>query len=518
VALPQIDIARIVRTLLRHLWIIALVAGVCGSGLYIQAKKKSSEVYHTETQLAFTMLVYVDQVLNKGKPNETIVQEAVRSYYTLATPGKYTVMLQSDAVIDLLIIFLQERYNKDYSQLGDAIRRSSYISATAEPGIFNLGVTNDDPTFCNEVLNALITVYPDYLKRFESTLGIEIIRRPKTAWKISSNDDSKSQRNFGILVGGGGMAVLFVLLEMSKKTIRSAQEVRSRTSERFLGMVPFQVAGRRRFQRKKDDHVLHILDKRNVSFDFVENVKAIRAKVENVAAEWEGKVFAVTSTFENEGKTTLAVNLALALAQKGKSVLLMDCDLRKPAVARSLGLEANEAAGLLPAIAGKASYEDSVQYIKHLRLFVLATGGVTDNPTECFGSQRMEQLMTKARSEFDYVIIDTPPARVVADCIVLAPYLDGLIYSIRYDYARAHQINETLDEIAVAGIKVVGSVLAMAASERLVGRNGYSAVYRRPGKYVGGYGYGYGYGTGSGRYGKNGYGYGGRQTDDSDET
>ncbi|MDR1928170.1 MAG: polysaccharide biosynthesis tyrosine autokinase [Oscillospiraceae bacterium] len=498
VPLPfQLDYGRLLRTILRRFWLIALVALVAGSGLYFNSKQKARTVYRAVTTLAFTVVTYQEEVRNPGTGQEVKISVPVRGYYSSANPNRFSILLRSDTVVEKLSAALDGKYDME------AIRESVDIEAMEEPGFFTLGVTNENPTLCNEVLNALISMYPEYLKRFESTLGIEIVRRPKPAAVVDNSDESKTMAIYGILGGGGLTAALFVMLELSRNTIRSAQDIRSKTSERMIGMLPFQ-ASSRRFQRKKSDRVMHIMDKRSVSFDFIENVKAIRTKLENAAAEMGAKVIAVTSTFEGEGKTTLTINLACALAQKGKSVLIIDCDLRKPAALKSVGAKDSDASGILPILAGKSRYEDSVKYLKPLRFFVLSTGGTTANPTEKLAVPAMKEIVDKARQEFDYVLLDTPPARVVADCITLAPLMDGLLFAVRYDFARVQQINETMEEISNAGVRIIGTVLTMAASDNLVRRNGYSSAYRRPGKYYGGYGYGYGYGAES-RYG---YGYG----------
>ncbi|MDR3313740.1 MAG: CpsD/CapB family tyrosine-protein kinase [Oscillospiraceae bacterium] len=506
----KLDYSRIIRAVLRHAWIIFLVAVALGSLMYFNSKQKAYVRFRTQTTLAFTIITYTQVVHNEGEADQYFTNVPSRNYYEKANLARLSQLLKGDRVVELLRDAILEKYHVEYTT--GELRSAIEMAGTGDPAIFMLSVTKsgeEGRDFCNYALDRLIAIYPDYLKNFQTTLDIEVVRRPVAAQMVDNSDESRKSALMGLLIGGGLTAGLFVLLELSKHTIRSGQDIRNQTAERMLGMTPFQPQ-KRRMRRKDADRVPHICDKRTVSFDFIENVKAIRTKLENVAESWNAKVFAVTSTFEGEGKTTISINLACALAQMGKNVLLIDCDLRKPAVCKGIGVQDSDASGILPILNFKSTYEESVKYIKPLRIFILPTGGSTDHPPEKLSTEAMRGILQKAREEFDYVIIDTPPARVVSDCITMAPLVDGLIYAIRYDFARVNQINETLDEINSAGIRVVGSVLTMAAPENLVRRNGYSSAYHRPGKYYGGYGYGYGYSAESryGHYGRYGYGYG----------
>ena len=175
-----------------------------------------------------------------------------------------------------------------------------------------------------------------------------------------------------------------------------------------------------------------ITDEDKVSFAFIECVKSIRTKIENLASNKGFKTFIVTSTYENEGKTTVAINIATSLAQKGKSVLLMDADLRKPAVLRTIGVKYDDKSGLIPIIKGEATYQESIKYVKSLGLFILPSGGITQKSSEVLDADKVRQVIEQARKEFDFIIIDTPPSRVVSDSLVISALADSLAVSAPY--------------------------------------------------------------------------------------
>ena len=130
----------------------------------------------------------------------------------------------------------------------------------------------------------------------------------------------------------------------------------------------------------------------------------------------------VTSTAENEGKTTSAVNIALALAQNGKSVLLVDGDLRKPAVAKLLGINASEDGGVYGVINGEKTLAEAIKYSEKYNLFLLVSGKPVFDPSELLSTDAMSDIIKSAEKEFDYIIIDTAPCGVVADASILSSY------------------------------------------------------------------------------------------------
>ncbi len=130
----------------------------------------------------------------------------------------------------------------------------------------------------------------------------------------------------------------------------------------------------------------------------------IRTKIEHTAQREKYKTFVVTSTAENEGKTTSAVNIALALAQNGKSVLLVDGDLRKPAVAKLLGINASEDGGVYGVVNGEKTLAEAIKYSEKYNLFLLVSGKPVFDPSEILSTDAMSDIIKSAEKEFDYII------------------------------------------------------------------------------------------------------------------
>jgi capsular exopolysaccharide synthesis family protein len=168
----------------------------------------------------------------------------------------------------------------------------------------------------------------------------------------------------------------------------------------------------------------------------------------------------VTSAVATEGKTTTAANLAVVMAQAGKRVVLVDGDLRRPSAHKLFGLsnETGLTSALLEDPTALNGYLQATE-LEHLR--VLAAGPVPPNPQELLGSQRMEELLHKLEGEADMVVLDTPPALVVADANVLAARADGVLMVVNTGRTRRAAVQQAVEGLRQVGANLMGGVLNM---------------------------------------------------------
>ena len=208
------------------------------------------------------------------------------------------------------------------------------------------------------------------------------------------------------------------------------------------------------------------------------------------------KILMVTSFLENEGKSTVAANLALAMGQKGKKVLLLDCDLRKPACA--LVLDQNtDAPGLADVLGGKATLRDAVTPIEGTGICLLSSRKGQHHAADQIGSPAMAAILQAAVSAFDLVIMDTPPMSLAPDAEALSAMVDASLLVVRQNMAMAPDLNDAAGALEKSRSHLLGCVL----------NNVYGAGSFAPAYHYGGYG---GYGSYK-KYGRYGYGYGSRE-------
>jgi non-specific protein-tyrosine kinase len=188
-----------------------------------------------------------------------------------------------------------------------------------------------------------------------------------------------------------------------------------------------------------------------------ESFRQLRTNLQFVDVDGRPRVVAVTSALPAEGKTSTACNLAIALAQTGAMVVLVEADLRRPAFDRYLGVEG--AAGLTSILIGRASVEDVLQPLGNQRVMALASGPLPPNPSELLGSQAMTAVIDELRAGFDYVIVDVPPLLPVTDGAVVSALADGTLLVVRAGKTRRDQLGQAAALLSNVEARTLGIVL-----------------------------------------------------------
>lgn len=196
---------------------------------------------------------------------------------------------------------------------------------------------------------------------------------------------------------------------------------------------------------------------RNSNFAIQEAYKALRTNIRFFVSGSFCKKFCITSAYAGEGKSTTLLNLAISIAEDGHRVLLIDADLRRPAVARLLKEKA--APGLSNYLAGQATTETCIRTGIYENLDIIFGGDVPPNPSELLGSERMQELIEQMSLEYDYILVDTPPVNVVSDTCVVANYLDGVLLLARQGSSRKEGVKQAVQKLQLTGAKLLGFVL-----------------------------------------------------------
>lgn len=253
----------------------------------------------------------------------------------------------------------------------------------------------------------------------------------------------------------------------------------------------------------------HILSKKS-GFYLQEAYRTLRTNVNFALADKEGsKVIVVTSSLQSEGKSLTALNLAIALGHMDQKVLLIDCDLRRPRLARLLNT--NAPAGLSNVLMDFNLLEVAVTASEEHGIDMILAGDIPPNPAELLASGRMQKLLDKMRERYDYILLDSPPVDLVVDAVALSSKCDGVLFVVRAGQSERGAIIHGMEQLQYAGANVLGFVFNGVTSETAVGYGKYRfRKYARTNKrYSRFYRYGNQYGYGYGGYSYGGYGYGG---------
>ncbi len=249
----------------------------------------------------------------------------------------------------------------------------------------------------------------------------------------------------GLLVG----FFAIVLIDQIRNTLRRTDDVETKLGRPLLSAIPklddqdaFRAA---RMQMMKPDSL------------FAEAIRTLSTSVTLAGLEQSMSVIAVSSAMDGEGKTSVACNLAAALSST-RRVLLIDCDLRRPAVGSALGLPAGTP-GLVQLLGGKASIEECVQAVPSSSLKVIGAGRSVGNALDLLMNAGFEELLSELQRDFDTIIMDCPPVQLVSDTLLLGRSASAMIFVARSDATPLQVVRRALHRIDKAGIPVLGVAL-----------------------------------------------------------
>ena len=213
-------------------------------------------------------------------------------------------------------------------------------------------------------------------------------------------------------------------------------------------------------------------------FAIVEGYKIARTNLVFSLSASESKIVVVTSWSKGEGKSTATANLAISFSKMGKKVLLVDCDLRRPNLHNLLRLQNN--AGLSEILGKFKTFNEVINRDVLPSLDVLTAGSIPPNPSELLASAQFETLMQHLDSEYDYIIIDTPPIGIVADSLILKDYISGYVVVVREKVTTHGDIEKSIQNITLADSKILGFLkvgCTLSETKYAKGKYGYYKYY-----------------------------------------
>lgn len=337
--------------------------------------------------------------------------------------------------------------------------------ALGSTSLFELSATASDPETAYALLRSVVKNYPQVAQYVVGDTVLTMIDDSSVASAPFNQIDWKGALKKGGLFSLFSFGALLIVYALTRATIHTQADIESFLNIRFISMIP-RVGGRK---NGKKEMLINIADP-GLPSAFREAVRLIRTRIER---EEGAQVVMVTSALENEGKTTVAVNLSLSLASKGKKVILVDCDLRNPSTSGYFNLSSPTGLSSFLTEGGKIKGyntglgEDNLLYIPG--------GKPIGNSSEVIGSEKMRRLVEQLRQQADYVILDSPPSALMTDSSVLARFADGILLVIRQDYANKDRILDAIESLSESGTSILGCVINAAGGQAFLGGyNGYS--------------------------------------------
>lgn len=430
-----LDLRDYVRILRRN-WILIIATTLAGLLIGGTASVLTKPTYTAETQL-FVAITNSGTVQELQQGN-TFSQARVQSYVkTVSSP----LVLQP--AIDALGL----------STTAEALSGRVTASKDLNTVLINISVRDQSPVqaaaIAQAVANSLIRTV-DTLEKPKTGGSSPVslsITKPAIAPSSPSAPNTRMNLLVSLLLGlamGLGAAVLRSTLDTR---IRGEADLRRVTDSPLLGAISFDQDAAKR----------PLLTQAATQSPRAESFRHLRTNLQFAKITGNSNIILVTSSLPGEGKSTTATNLAIATAQSGQSVCLIDADLRRPMVNDYLGLERN--AGLTTALLGQVDVDNLLQPWGEDSLFVLTSGQIPPNPSELLGSAAMQDLLARLEQVFDAVIVDAPPLLPVTDAAVLAQYVGGVVLVTGVHSVRRQDLEKSLGALDLVNAKLLGIVL-----------------------------------------------------------
>lgn len=243
---------------------------------------------------------------------------------------------------------------------------------------------------------------------------------------------------------------LILLYDFLDNTIKTSEDIEEKLNTSTLGLIPFieQLNA-----QEKSAFTGFIDDKHST---FAESIRTLRTSILLSSIDAQQKVFIITSSIPNEGKSTVAINLSVALGQM-KKTLLIDADMRRPTMAKTLSHQKTKP-GLSELIVGTAEIDDCIIKDTH-DIDILLSGITPPNPLELISSEKYDQLLAKLSQRYEYIVIDSPPMHSVSDAMVLSMKASGVVYVVKADATHGKAAAEGIAKLDQQGAHVLGAVL-----------------------------------------------------------
>lgn len=351
------------------------------------------------------------------------------------------------------------------------------ISVAADGNFLTISATSSDAQTAYDLLLSTMENYPNVAKFVFGNVEFMILDETGVPEDTGREEVIRGSYKRGALKGAVYGLIIVAIYAFSRMTVKSKKKLKKQINLMECGCIPHIKTKKRK--KSTFYNSLNLLNER-ISQNYVESIRKLRTKVMREMEETGFKTLLVTSSIPGEGKTTLAVNLAISIAKQGKNVILIDGDLRNPSVAKAMNATEET----------HHSVEDVLSKMVHLKdalvpveipsgegtLNILYGNEDGNADTKLMGTKSMALLIQHCRKNADIVIIDTAPSGLLADAPIIAKYIEAALYVVRNDYTKLQQIREGINALAVSGIHLLGYVYNDDRASR------------------GGYGYGYNYG------------------------
>ncbi len=458
-SLKDLDLRSIIRDVIRNLWVIILAA----VSAFLAVTGVYGLTYKPEYTSTATLAITVKG--NNGGSYSSL-------YLTTEMAEIFGEVFQSTAL-----------RKKIADSMGvDFFEGDISVSLIEETNLMVLSVVSETPRDSYKIITSALENYDTVSDYLFSNANLNVLQEPTVPFNPSNPMESSSVAKYAA-VGAAALSLIAIgFFSVSRPTLKNSKNAKKQLDGKIIGTIPNVKKYRTTEQfknsllRKKDEKKSVLITSFTVGLPFVESVKRISSVLERYMRYREKKVLVVTSVEENEGKSSVAANLSLAFAEKGYRVLLIDADLKKPAMYKIFSSKNNKGYSLSNCIEAKRTLGEIIENESDNLDCLYQYEGVHDSG-KYLSSTAFAKLVNYCRSKYDYIILDTPPVGVSADAEILLGIGDSCVVVAREDWAEIGMINDVADNVKSSGCDFAGFVLNAFKSEAVSSSFSYGYGY-----------------------------------------
>jgi len=366
----------------------------------------------------------------------------------------YTKLLTGETLAQRTV----DKLNLDMS--AEALREKVNASAPKDTVLIDVSVLDPSAVRARDIADALSDEFVVMAKELETPADGEapdsrVVVEQRASIPIHPVFP-KTMRNItlglalGLLLG----IVLAVLRHLFDNTVKDKQALEQITGVGVVATIPLD-------RNRKRNPAITFTDERSAT---AEAFRELRTNLQFLEVDDPPRVLVITSSLPGEGKTTTALNIALALAEAEHNVVLVDADLRRPKLHQYLDLIGT--VGFSTVLSGRALLSEVLQNTCFPRLTVLTSGTIPPNPSELLGSLATKKVLSEMRSDFDYVVVDSSPLLPVTDAAILAAAADGVLVLARFGETKREQLALAIENLRKVEARILGAILTMIPPRR----------------------------------------------------
>ena len=420
------DIPYLRRSICRFLQIILMTAGICGIVSFIFLNYYMPAEYTATTNLA---VIPRDNSASK-----------LNDYNMNAAVARCMSALNSDTLKD------QMRKTEDGEKLAGRVEAEQ----TGSSNVIKLKASAGTSQDAFRLLKAALKAYPSLSGYFESGYLLNSLEPPSANYITAGRDKSMLYSCVVILmvlIAGAGLVVLKCLFG---DKIYSGDQAACLLDADYLGSIVYQ---------KKNKQKSILISQSATDIAYVEEMDKLTTRIQEKMENSQMKSLMIASIKENEGKSTVAANLALSFVRRGKRVMLIDADLRRPALAKIFDITLEKEQELSEYLKGNSELGQVIYKGRERELYCVFQCSPEAEPDKLLTRQAFRELFRLMSGKVDYILFDTPPVGIVRDSEAIAEFCDAAVVVMRQDRVGAGMVNDVTDTLEEAGANVLGCVL-----------------------------------------------------------